>query len=587
MFIENFISGEVNKALNSIFNIELNETKVSVEYTKKDFEGDFTVNVFPFLKITGGKPAEIADKIGQFLLKLNPVFSKYNVVNGFLNISLSNNFWIETVFNENEKELKPNTQNIVIEFSSPNTNKPLHLGHIRNNLLGDSLSRILLANGNKVTRVNLVNDRGIHICKSMLAAKKWGKNFTPQNQGIKGDKLVGNFYVQFDKEYKKQQEELINEGKTKEEAEKNANLILEAAEMLRKWESNDKDIIELWKKMNDWVYQGFEKTYKTLGINFDKIYYESNTYKLGKDIILKGLENKILTKRADGSVIADLTGENLDEKVLLRADGTSVYMTQDIGTAESRYNEFRPDKMIYVVGNEQNYHFNVLKIVLKKLGYNWAENINHFSYGMVELPDGKMKSREGTVVDADDLIEEMISTAKKMSDELGKLDGFSKDEKNEIYRIIGLGALKYYILKVDPKKNMVFNPAESIDFNGNTGPFIQYTYARINSLLSKSEQTVNNTEIANNEMNEGEKELTKLLSRFQTVIADAGNKLSPAIIANYAYDLAKTYNQFYHENQVLKAEENERNFRLLLSKKTGEIIKESMFLLGIEVPSRM
>jgi arginyl-tRNA synthetase len=588
MFIENVIAIEVKEAISKQFKVEIEPEKIQVAETKKEFEGDYTVNVFPFIKQTGGKPIEIAEQIGALILLNNKKITKFNVVAGFLNLSLSNDFWIEQLCNNSANQIfNSSPQNIIIEFSSPNTNKPLHLGHIRNNLLGDSLSRILKENQNTIHRVNLINDRGIHICKSMLAAEKWGNNDTPEKSGIKGDKLVGNFYVKFDKEYKKQQEELINSGKTKEEAEKEAVLIKEAQEMLKKWEAGNDDVIELWKKMNNWVYAGFEKTYSAMGIEFDKTYYESETYKLGKDLIFKGLEKGVLLKKSDGTVIADLTEDKLDEKVLLRADGTSVYITQDIGTAEKRYNEYKPNRMIYVVGNEQNYHFNVLKLVLKKLGFDWADSIYHFSYGMVELPEGKMKSREGTVVDADDLISEMIETAREISTESGKLEGFTDSEKEEIYRIIGLGALKYFILKVDPKKNMVFNPVESIDFNGNTGPFIQYTYARINSLVSKAEKASEKSEFKFREINKSEKDLLKLIYKYKLVVAEAGNRLSPAIIANYAYEMAKTYNQFYHENPVLKAEDETKIFRLRLSKKTGEIIQKSMQLLGIEVPERM
>ncbi|HBS85093.1 MAG: arginine--tRNA ligase [Bacteroidetes bacterium GWF2_38_335] len=587
--MEIILQKNVIKAIKSLYNEDVNPEQILVQATRKEFTGDLTVNVFPFIKQVKRSPEIAAEEIGKYLKENLDIVDSYNVIKGFLNISISSEYWLKGLY-ENKTETAVKKETVVLEFSSPNTNKPLHLGHVRNNLLGESLARILLADGFDVKKVNLVNDRGIHICKSMLAWQKWGNGITPETSGKKGDKLVGDFYVLFDKEYKKQQEELISQGLTKEEAENKAPLILEAREMLLKWENDDKEVISIWKMMNRWVYAGFDITYRNLDISFDKIYYESETYKLGKDTVLKGIQSNVLIKKSDGSVWADLTENKLDEKLLLRSDGTSVYMTQDIGTAEMRYNEYKPEKMIYVVGNEQIYHFNVLKIVLEKLGFDWAKNIVHFSYGMVELPEGKMKSREGTVVDADDLIDEMVATAREMSTELGKLEDFSSEEKENILRIIGLGALKYFILKVDPKKNMVFNPKESIDFNGNTGPFIQYTYARINSLKTKADDegileykqypagiTPNDKEIS----------LIKMLRQFESVKKESAQKLSPAIIANYAYDLAKEYNQFYHDFIILKESGELRNFRLYLSEQTGRIIKEAMWLLGIEVPVRM
>jgi len=478
----------------------------------------------------------------------------------------------------------------MVEYSSPNTNKPLHLGHIRNNLLGYSVSNLLKAKGHKVIKVNLVNDRGIHICKSMLAWEKWGNGETPEKSGRKGDHLVGDYYVKFDKEYKAQMSQLLKQGMSEEEAMKNAEIIKEAQEMLRKWEAGDKNVVELWQMMNSWVYEGFDETYKRLGVDFDHIYYESKTYLLGKDLIQEGLKKQALYQKPDGSIWADLTGDGLDHKVLLRSDGTSVYMTQDVGTAHQRYEEFKPEKMIYVVGNEQNYHFQALKIVLKKLGFNWFDKIEHLSYGMVELPEGKMKSREGTVVDADDLIDEMIQTAGDMAAELGKLEGLDEKEKKNIIRQIGLGALKYFILKVDPKKNMVFDPKESIDFNGNTGPFIQYTYARIRSIMRKGEERKIKAGHLNSKIQilPKEKELIKFVYDFPNLINEAAETLSPAIIANYLYDLAKEYNQFYHDYQILKEENDDtRNLRLQLSLKIAEIVKTGMELLGIEMPERM
>jgi len=592
MIIENYISNEFCKAINNLYSQNVDIKLVQVQKTKKDFNGDYTINVFPFLKISKKPPEQTATEIGNYLKIKILEINSFEVIKGFLNISFSNSFWVNklnSISNIDSENIEH--QNILIEYSSPNTNKPLHLGHVRNNLIGHSLSEILKANGNNVTKVNLVNDRGIHICKSMLAWQKWGNGITPEKANKKGDKLVGDFYVLFDKEYKKQVADLISNGKTKEEAEKNAELIIEAREMLKKWEANDSDIFELWNKMNGWVYIGFEQTYKLLGITFDKTYYESQTYGLGKDEVIKGVTTGELIKKEDNSICADLTADGLDEKILLRSDGTSVYMTQDIGTAIMRKKEFNADKMIYVVGNEQNYHFQTLKIVLKKLGYKWYDTISHLSYGMVELPEGKMKSREGTVVDADDLIQEMFDTAKTISLELGKLEGLTEKEIEQIIKIVGLGALKYFILKVDPKKNMLFNPVESIDFNGNTGPFIQYTYARIKSVLRKANDlgfAVNKSVGENIEINEIEKSIIKQIVNYNNIVSDAANELNPSIIVNYIYMLAKDYNLFYHDYSILKEEnEEKRNFKLLLSDITATKIKNCMSLLGIDVPERM
>jgi arginyl-tRNA synthetase len=597
MNIEQILQNNTTDAVKILFSVVLNKNLVQIQKTKTEFAGDYTINVFPFVKQIKKSPESLANEIGTYLVENIEIISSYNVIKGFLNITVSEIFWLNYLLkvsnNENieiEKNIKTK-QNILIEFSSPNTNKPLHLGHIRNNLLGDSVSRIMAVAGHDVTKVNLVNDRGIHICKSMLAWQKWGNDIIPEKAKIKGDKLVGNFYVKFDEEYKKQINELISTGKTKEVAEKEAPLIVESQKMLQKWESGDKDIIELWQKMNAWVYDGFEDTYKTLGITFDKIYYESETYKLGKSLVLEGVKNNIFIQKEDSSVWADLTSDKLDEKILLRSDGTSVYITQDIGTANQRFKEFDIDKHIYVVGNEQNYHFKVLKLVLKKLGFNWSDKIFHLSYGMVELPEGKMKSREGTVVDADDLIENMINVAKEKADELGKLEGFSIIEKNSVYKTIALGALKYFILKVDPKKSMLFNPKESIDFNGNTGPFIQYSYARIKSIENKATQQnikISKFNAEKVKANSNEINLIKLIYGFSNIVNEASKNMSPALIANYSYDIAKEYNQFYHEYSILSADnKNIVDFRLTLSSCVAKIIKKSMELLGIGVPDRM
>lgn len=592
MIIENYIVNEFCKAITNLYSQNTDVKQVQIQKTKKEFNGDYTINVFPFLKISRKTPEQTATEIGNYLKNTIPDIYTFEVIKGFLNIIFSTSFWINKLNAHFVNVIENNNpQNILIEYSSPNTNKPLHLGHIRNNLIGHSLSEILKANGNNVTKVNLVNDRGIHICKSMLAWQKWGNGITPEKANKKGDKLVGDFYVLFDKEYKKQVTELISNGKLKEEAEKNVEVINEVREMLKKWEAHDPETVELWNKMNSWVYEGFDKTYNLLGITFDKTYYESQTYELGKDEVIKGVATGALIKKEDNSICADLTADGLDEKILLRSDGTSVYITQDIGTAIMRKKEFNADKMIYVVGNEQIYHFQVLKLVIKKLGFDWSDKISHLSYGMVELPEGKMKSREGTVVDADDLIQEMSDTAKSISSELGKLEGLTETEKSEIIKIVGLGALKYFILKVDPKKNMLFNPAESIDFNGNTGPFIQYTYARIKSVLRKaSELNIIFPEKINVqiELNEIEKSIIKQIVNYNNILIDAANELNPSIIANYIYALVKEYNQFYHDYSILKEEnEEKKNLRLFISKHTASTIKNCMGLLGIDVPERM
>ncbi len=592
MNIENILKSSTSDIIKSVYGIELDNDVILIQKTRKDFEGDYTINVFPFIKQIKKTPEIVANEIGKNLQSDMGIIKSFNVIKGFLNLSIDDKFWYSFLYNVNKPTATSSGKknNIMIEFSSPNTNKPLHLGHIRNNLIGDSIFRILQAAGNNVIKVNLINDRGIHICKSMIAWQKWGNGITPEKANIKGDKLVGDFYVKFDSEYKKQIQELIKSGKTKEIASKEAPLIIEAQEMLRKWEKGDKEIIELWRMMNNWVYKGFDKTYKILGISFDKIYYESETYKDGKKIVTEGLKNNILFKKEDNSVWANLSGLKLDDKLLLRADGTSVYMTQDIGTAHRRFTEHKIDKHIYVVGNEQNHHFKILKIILKKLGYKWADNIFHLSYGMVELPQGKMKSREGTVVDADDLIEEMIKTAKTTAAELGKLDGLSDNQKNETYKKIAIAALKYFILKVDTKKNMLFNPEESIDFNGNTGPFIQYTYVRILSVKAKAEQLKikpeNNFEGIS--LNKAETYLIKLLYEYHDIIKQACNTLSPSVIANYAYELSKGFNKFYHDFPILKENNKKlRDMRITLSLSVAETIKKSMQLLGVEMPDKM
>jgi len=596
MDLENLLRAHVAKALQSLYAQDVDDQLIQLQQTRREFVGDITLVVFPFVKLARKSPEQAADEIGNYL-KINvKEVADFNVVKGFLNIEISQIYWLsflDTALADNSFGIRqPNVEGdaVMIEYSSPNTNKPLHLGHVRNNLLGYSISRIMQANGHRIVKANLVNDRGIHICKSMIAWQKFGNGETPTSSGKKGDHLVGDYYVRFDKEYKKEIATLIAQGSTEDEAKKNAPIIIEAQEMLRKWEAGDEATVSLWRTMNGWVYEGFDVTYKKLGVDFDKIYYESETYLLGKSLVMEGLEKGILYKREDGSIWADLTGDGLDEKLLLRSDGTSVYMTQDIGTAHQRFIEYKLSELIYVVGNEQNYHFQVLKLVLAKLGFNWAQTLTHLSYGMVELPEGKMKSREGTVVDADDLVDEMVTTARDMSNELGKLEGYSAEEANNIYRIIGLGALKYFILKVDPKKNMTFDPKESIDFNGNTGPFIQYTYARIRSVLRKAEEDKMELPalVPSVELSVKERNLLKSLYLFPETIAEAGKNYSPAVIANYVYELAKDFNQFYHDHSILKEENTDvRNFRLMLSKKVSQVLESSLALMGIEVPERM
>ncbi|MDR3339780.1 MAG: arginine--tRNA ligase [Candidatus Symbiothrix sp.] len=574
-------------------------SQIQLQKTKKEFTGHFTLVVFPLLKISKKNPEQTATEIGQCLMGKTSLISAFNVVKGFLNLSIAPAYWVNLLNEINRAEqygiqfAGDDAPLVMIEYSSPNTNKPLHLGHIRNNLLGYALAEIMKANGYKVVKTNIVNDRGIHICKSMLAWEKWGNGETPQSSGKKGDHLIGDYYVKFDREYKKELATLEATGLAKKEAEENSVLMAEARGMLRKWEAGDTYTIALWKKMNAWVYAGFDETYKALGVDFDKIYYESKTYLEGKEKVMEGLKKNIFYQKDDGSVWADLTADGLDEKLLLRADGTSVYMTQDIGTAKLRFDDFPIKKMIYVVGNEQNYHFQVLALLLDKLGFEFGRGLVHFSYGMVELPEGKMKSREGTVVDADDLIQEMIKTAAETSAELGKLDGYSEEEAAEVSRIVGLGALKYFILKVDPRKNMVFNPQESIDFNGNTGPFIQYTYARIQSVLRKAAASASDTQSSDDlasgaPLNEKEANLIQYLSEFPAVVREAAESFSPAVIANYIYDLVKEYNQFYHDYSILK-EENavSKKLRLILSENVGKTIATGFGLLGIQVPERM
>ena len=605
MKIEDKLTASVIQGVKELYGAEVPAKMVQLQKTKKEFEGHLTLVVFPFLKMSKKGPEQTAQEIGEYLVKNEPAISKYNVIKGFLNLTIASDVWVELLnrIQADEhwgiKKADENSPLVMIEYSSPNTNKPLHLGHVRNNLLGNALANVMAANGNKVVKTNIVNDRGIHICKSMLAWLKYGNGETPESSGKKGDHLIGDYYVAFDKHYKAEVKELMaqymaegmSEEDAKAKAEANSPLMLEAREMLRKWEANDPEVRALWKKMNDWVYAGFYETYKMMGVGFDKIYYESNTYLEGKKKVMEGLEKGFFYRKEDGSVWADLTGEGLDHKLLLRADGTSVYMTQDIGTAEQRFSDFPIDKMIYVVGNEQNYHFQVLSILLDKLGFEWGKGLVHFSYGMVELPEGKMKSREGTVVDADDLMEAMIQTAKETSAELGKLDGLSQAEADDIARIVGLGALKYFILKVDARKNMTFNPKESIDFNGNTGPFIQYTYARIQSILRKAAEagiTIPAVIPTGIELSTKEEYLIQMLADFANVVAQAGSDYNPSIIANYAYDLVKEYNQFYHDFSILR-EENEavKIFRLALSQNVAKVVKEAMGLLGIEVPERM
>lgn len=591
MNIDSILTARVSEAIQSLYSTSFDPAKVVLQKTNKEFEGDITLVVFPFLKLSKKPPEGTAEEIGAYLKAHVPEVAGYNVVKGFLNLVISDAFWLQYFQQPATSSQQPGST-IMVEYSSPNTNKPLHLGHIRNNLLGHSVSEILKAVGNKVIKVNLVNDRGIHICKSMLAWQKWGKGETPQSANMKGDHLVGKYYVEFDKHLKPEIAGLVAKGMSEEDAEKKAPLMLEAQEMLRKWEAGDKEVIGLWKMMNGWVYDGFAVTYKDLGITFDKTYYESETYLLGKELIAMGLEKGVLQKNPDGSVFIDLAADKLDKKILLRSDGTSVYMTQDLGTAVKRQEEFGFDKLIYTVGNEQDYHFKVLFLILKKLGYKWADGCYHLSYGMVELPEGKMKSREGTVVDADELIAEMIATSRQTSEELGKLEGMSEEEKSALYKTLALGALKYFILKVDPKKKMLFNPKESIDFNGNTGPFIQYTYARIQSIFRKGnvDPSALNLKIKIQDVKlvAQERNLIKALYNYPLVVKDAADKYSPAEIANYVYELAREFNQFYHDVTILKEEKEElKDFRLRLSHRVAATVKSAMGLLGIEVPERM
>ena len=606
MKIESIIGSAVIDAVKTLYGQEIGEKMVQLQKTKREFEGNLTLVVFPFLKISKKKPEDTAQEIGQYLVENCPAIASFNVVKGFLNLVIAQSAWLGLLADINadekfgEKKATEDSPLVMIEYSSPNTNKPLHLGHVRNNLLGWSLAKIMEANGNKVVKTNIVNDRGIHICKSMLAWLKYGNGETPETSGKKGDHLIGDYYVAFDKHYREEVKQLtakyVAEGLGEEEAEKKAKeeapLIKEAHDMLVKWENNDPEVRALWKKMNDWVYAGFDETYKALGVGFDKIYYESETYLKGKAKVEEGLAKGLFERHEDNSVWADLTGEGLDKKLLLRSDGTSVYMTQDIGTAEMRFKDFPIDKMIYVVGNEQNYHFQVLSILLDRLGFKWGKELVHFSYGMVELPNGKMKSREGTVVDADDLVETMIADAKQTSEELGKFNDMTDEERSEIARIVGMGALKYFILKVDARKNMLFNPEESIDFNGNTGPFIQYTHARIRSILRKAAETQENMDLANVDtdglLSQKEIDLIQKLNEYGAVVEQAGKDYSPSGIANYCYELTKEFNQFYHDYSILKEEDaNKKAVRLVLAKNVAKVIKNGMALLGIEVPERM
>ena len=590
MSIEATITNQVKQAIEELFQVK--PEKLEFQPTRKDFEGDITLVTFPLLRQIKTSPVQLGEALGKYLVEHNPDVEKYNVVQGFLNIVLSNKYYLDffasAKYDDNFGKRFSEAESIMVEYSSPNTNKPLHLGHVRNNLLGFSVAEILKASGRKVYKTQIINDRGIHICKSMLAWKRYGNGETPETTGLKGDKLVGNYYVKFDRVYKEEIEELKAQGKTEEEAKTQAPILLEAQEMLRKWEAGDREVVDLWSKMNEWVYEGFEETYKHMGVDFDKNYYESQTYILGKDVVAEGLKKGVFYRKDDGSVWIDLTEEGLDEKIVLRSDGTAVYITQDIGTAIQRMTDFSADGMVYTVGNEQDYHFKVLFLILKKLGYDWAENLYHLSYGMVDLPSGKMKSREGTVVDADELMEEMTATAKTISEELGKLEGYSEEEKNELYKIIGLGALKYYILKVDPKKRILFNPEESVDFQGNTGPFIQYTYARIQSILRKASSFEHEEAIPEYDLNAKEKELIKQLQLYPEVISQAAESHSPALIANYTYDLVKEFNSFYQNVTILgTADMTEKKFRVQLSKMVGTVIKSAFGLLGIEVPERM
>ncbi|WP_299313966.1 arginine--tRNA ligase [uncultured Aquimarina sp.] len=592
MTLQQTISGQVKAAVKELYSANLES--VELQGTRKEFEGDITVVVFPMLRVVKGNPVQIGEAVGAYLIEHVEEITSFNVVKGFLNLVIADQYYLN--FFTDIKDVKQygfvtpkkGDKAVMVEYSSPNTNKPLHLGHVRNNLLGYAVSEIIKASGKKVYKTQIINDRGIHICKSMVAWQKFGDEATPESTGLKGDKLVGNFYVKFDQEYKSEISELIASGKTEDEAKKEAPILMEAQEMLRKWEAGDEDVVKLWKTMNSWVYAGFDETYKSLGVDFDSYYYESNTYLLGKDNIEEGLASGVFFKKGDGSIWCDLTDEGLDEKLVLRSDGTSVYMTQDIGTAIQRVKD-NPDigGMIYTVGNEQDYHFKVLFLILKKLGYDWSKNLHHLSYGMVDLPSGKMKSREGTVVDADELIIEMAETAGEISKELGKLEGYSEEEKNSVYKTIGLGALKYFLLKVDPKKRILFDPSESVDFQGNTGPFIQYTYARIQAIIRKADFDLNDS-VKNITLDGKEKELIKLLEVYPEIIQNAAKDLSPAIIANYTYDLVKGYNSFFQNVSIFGADsEAEKIFRVQLSGVVGATIKSAFGLLGVEVPERM
>jgi arginyl-tRNA synthetase len=592
MTIENTIVQQIQKAVAALYQTEIASDSIVIQETRKEFEGQVTVVTFPFTRFSKKTPELTGTEIGEYLKNNVKEVEDFNVIKGFLNLSIADSYWVDelltTIYTSSFGQFPSNGQKVMVEYSSPNTNKPLHLGHVRNNLLGYSVAEILSANGYEVIKVNLVNDRGIHICKSMLAWQLFGNGETPESSGLKGDHLVGKYYVIFDKEYKKQIEALINGGQIEDEAKKNAPIIREAQEMLLKWEAGDKEVIELWSMMNGWVYSGFEVTYKMLGVDFKKYYYESDTYLLGKDTIDEGLEKGVFFKKDDGSVWIDLTEDGLDQKLVLRADGTSVYITQDLGTAQLKYDDFKMDKSIYVVGNEQDYHFKVLFLILQKLGKTWAKGLFHLSYGMVDLPSGKMKSREGTVVDADELMDEMILTAQERTEELGKVEGFTEEEKKDLYNMIGLGALKFFLLKVEPKKRLLFDPSESIDFQGHTGPFIQYTHARIRSVMAKADYKNKISDKYSNILTALEKDLIVNLAKYPDVIAASAREYSPAHIANYVFELAKLFNKFYHEESILKAEDPDvRNFRLDLSAATASTINKGMKLLGIRVPARM
>jgi arginyl-tRNA synthetase len=596
MNLESIVRAKLVEALKTCYGQDVEEKTIQLQKTRREIAGDITVVVFPFLRMSKKSPEMTAAELGEYLKENIDIVDNFNVIKGFLNLEISPAYWmsvlneISTIEDFGYNKNNPNAKKIMLEYSSPNTNKPLHLGHIRNNLLGFAVAQLLEANGNEVMKVNLVNDRGIHICKSMLAWELFGEGKTPESTGLKGDHFVGDYYVRFDKEYKKEVAALVEGGMNEDEAKKKSNLLTQAQEMLVKWEAGDEAVVALWRKMNDWVLAGFDITYKQMGVSFDKIYFESETYMKGKDIVMKGLEEGVLYQKDSGSIWADLEADGLDHKLLLRDDGTSVYMTQDIGTAYERFNEFDIDSNLYVVGNEQNYHFQVLALVCKKLGFDWASKIEHLSYGMVELPEGRMKSREGTVVDADDLMQEMIDTARETSKELGKLEGYSEEEAESVYEMIALGALKYFILKVDPKKSMMFNPKDSIDFNGNTGPFIQYTYARIKSILRKAADKGLNVHDVKTELTLDEKELQLImaLSDFPSALAQAARDCSPAQLANYIYDLAKEFNGFYHDFPILIEEDADKlNFRLMLAKQVAKSIKNGMAILGIQVPERM